>query len=77
MTGRIDLLLMLIYDSWKKQQKVFEFNNKAYEALMKLANSKRVEIYNCSNMSKVNVFERLSIDYAFKVIKESKNDRVE
>jgi hypothetical protein len=57
-----------IYDSWKKQNKVFEFNNKAYKALRKFADSKRVEIYNCSNMSKVNNFDRISIDYAFKII---------
>jgi hypothetical protein len=57
-----------IYDSWRKQQKVFEFNKQALKALRKFADSKRVEIYNCSNMSKVNSFDRISIDYAFKII---------
>ena len=59
-----------IYDSWDKQQKVFEFNNKAYKALQKFANIKKAEIYNCSNMSKVDVFDRISIDYAFKIVGE-------
>jgi hypothetical protein len=61
-----------IYDSWRKQQKVFEFNKQALKALRKFADSKRVEIYNCSNMSKVNSFYRISIDCAFKIIGENK-----
>lgn len=59
-----------IYDSWKKQNKVFEFNDKAYKALRKFANYKEVEIYNCSDITKVNAFDRISIDYAFKIIGE-------
>jgi hypothetical protein len=58
----------LIYDSWKKQQKVFEFNNKAYKALKKFADLKNVEIYNCSSITKVTAFDRISIEYAFKMI---------
>ena len=59
-----------IYDSWKKQQKVFEVNNKAYEALRKFADYKKAEVYNCSNMTKVTAFDRITIDYAFKMIGE-------
>lgn len=59
-----------IYDSWEKQEKVFEFNNKAYKALRKLADFKKAEIYNCSNITKVTNFDRISIDYAFKMIGE-------
>jgi hypothetical protein len=57
-----------IYDSWRKQQKVFEFNNKAYKGLKKIADLKNVEIFNCSNMTKVDVFDRISVKYAFKML---------
>lgn len=57
-----------IYDSWKKQKKVFEFNNKAYKALNKFAILKKTEIYNCSTLTSVTNFDRISIDYAFKII---------
>ena len=60
----------LIYDSWKKQKKVFEFNNKAYKALRKFADLKKAEVYNCSVLTKVTTFDRISIDYAFKIIGE-------
>lgn len=59
-----------IYDSWKKQNKVFKINDKAYKALRKLADSKNVEIYNCSSITKVTAFDKISIDYAFKLIGE-------
>ena len=58
-----------IYDSWDKQNKVFEFNNKAYKALRKFADFKNAEVYNCSNITKVTAFDRISIDYAFEIIK--------
>jgi hypothetical protein len=57
-----------IYDSWKKQNRVFEFNDKSYKALKKFADIKKAEIYNCSNITKVTAFDRISIDYAFKLI---------
>lgn len=59
-----------IYDSWSKQKKVFEFNNKAYNALHDFALQKKVEIFNCSSMTKVKIFVNLSIDSAFKIIGE-------
>ena len=59
-----------IYDSWKKQNKVFEINNKAYKALRKFADLKKVEIYNCSNITKVTAFDRISLKDAFKILGE-------
>lgn len=59
-----------IYDSWEKQKKVFEFNNKAYKALRKFADYKKAEIYNCSSITKVTAFDRITIDYAFKLIEK-------
>jgi len=61
----------LIYDSWEKQQRVFKFNNKAYKALRKFADYKKAEIYNCSSITKVTAFDRITIDYAFKLIENN------
>ncbi len=61
-----------IYDSWEKQEKVFEYNNMAYKALSKFAKYKNIKIYNCSDISKVTVFDKISIDNVFKMIEESK-----
>ena len=61
-----------IYDSWEKQEKVFEYNNKAYVALNKFAEYKNANIYNCSNISKVITFDKISIDNVFKIIGEKK-----
>ena len=30
----------------------------------------KAEVYNCSNMTKVTTFDRISVDYAFKIIGE-------
>ena len=57
-----------IYDSWEKQSKVFEFNNKAYKALRKFVDKRKVEIYNCSDITKVISFDRITLDYALKII---------
>ena len=59
-----------IYDSWEKQEKVFEYNNMAYKALSKFAKYKNENVYNCSDVSKVTVFDRMSIDNVFKIIGE-------
>ena len=61
-----------IYDSWEKQEKVFEYNNKAYKALSKFAKYKNVNVYNCSDVSKVTTFDKMSIDNVFKIIGEKK-----
>ena len=60
----------LIVDSWKKQNKVFESNSKSFAALKKFADYKKAEIYNCSSITKVTDFDRISIDYAFKLIEK-------
>jgi len=61
-----------IYDSWEKQNKVFEINNKAYKALSKLADNKNVKIFNCSNISKVKHFKKISIESVFNILGEQK-----
>ena len=65
-----------IYDSWRKQSKVFEFNKQAFKALKKFANKKKVEIYNCSDITKVTDFDRISIEYAFKLIGKSNGQKI-
>jgi hypothetical protein len=57
-----------IQDSWSKQQKVFDINNGVYDALRKFADLKGVEIYNCSSITKVTAFDRITLDYAFKIV---------
>ena len=59
-----------IYDSWRKQNKVFKINNKAYRALKKFADFKGVEIYNCSTITNLDIFDKITIDYVFRIIRD-------
>ena len=54
---------------WEQQKKVFDFNNKAYDALSAFATAKGVNIYNCNPDSKVEVFEKIKFKDIEKIIK--------
>jgi len=55
---------------FSQQKKVFPINILAYKALLKFAKYKKAEIYNCSILSKVEVFEKISFDYILNLIKK-------
>lgn len=46
--------------NFKEQSKVFEYNNKAYEALKMFAKLKGCNIYNCNTKSKVDNFDKIN-----------------
>jgi len=58
--------------SWEQQKSVFPIHLKSYKALSEFAELKNTEIYNCSPLSKVNTFEKINIDYMWKIINENK-----
>ena len=47
--------------SWNQQKTVFKTNIIAYEALKLFAESKGVDIYNISNITKVKIFKNLKL----------------
>jgi len=57
---------------WTQQKSVFPIHLKSYNALLKFAELRGVKIYNCSPLSKVNIFEKINSDWMWKIINESK-----
>jgi hypothetical protein len=51
----------------KHQIKVFENNERVFKALHKLASQSDVDIYNCSNISRLKEFPMLSLDDALRI----------
>ena len=49
---------------WEQQKKVFELNIQAYEALREFGIYRNTFIYNCSPLSKVNVFHKIDFEKA-------------
>jgi len=54
---------------FKVQQRVFPINDLAYKALHGYADIKGVKIYNCNPNSKVEEFEKITFEQAFRIIK--------
>jgi len=61
---------------YNQQKKVFPINNLAYKALAGFAEYKKARIYNCSLLSKVDVFEKISLDYMWKLIKKYEKKKI-
>lgn len=50
-----------VQDSWERQREIFDISNKALEALKGFAKHKKVEIYNCSHLSNINMFKQVEL----------------
>ena len=55
-------------NSENNQKNTFDYNRKAFKALRLFADGKKVDIFNCNTFSKVEYFNKISIDDARKIL---------
>ena len=55
--------------NWKKQKSVFSIHLQSYKALKKFAEYKNVEVYNCNENSKVEIFQKIKFEEIEKYLK--------